>query len=204
VDRLRRALPLYALLEAGIGISALLFPLALAALAPVYVWSHRPLAGSPWLFGLVRFALAFALLSVPTALMGATLPVLSRYMVQNHSTLGWSVGTLYALNTGGAVLGCFLAGYVLLASVGVRETVWIGGALNLGVALVVWIGRRWAEPSPSGDARRALKPVASGVLPRDSPPRPQTVRRVLVCFTLAGVAALSYEVIWTRALTFFI
>src|SRR5262245_65403863 len=30
------------------------------------------------------------------------------------------------------------------------------------------------------------------------------LRRVLVCFALAGFAALSYEVIWTRALTFFI
>src|SRR5499427_6793053 len=49
VDRLPRVLPLYAALEAGIGLSALALPLVLDALTPVYVWSHRHLAGSPWL-----------------------------------------------------------------------------------------------------------------------------------------------------------
>src|SRR5262249_38247737 len=89
------------------------------------------------------------------------------------------------------------AGYVLLGSVGVVETVWIGAALNLAIAAVVWIGRRWAEEPVEG-------PVASRVSEPALPARPPYVRRVLICFTLAGVAALSYEVIWTRALPFFI
>src|SRR6266705_46028 len=81
VDRRPRVLALYAGLEAGIGLSAVLLPGVLQALTPVYVWLHRYLDGSFWLLSGVRFLLAFCLLCVPTALMGATLPVLSRYMV---------------------------------------------------------------------------------------------------------------------------
>src|SRR6266852_5893796 len=50
---------------AGIGVSAVLFPLALQALTPLYVWMHLSLSSSFWLFSVVRFVLAFALLCVP-------------------------------------------------------------------------------------------------------------------------------------------
>ena len=199
IDRRRRVLAVYAGLEVGIGLSAVLFPVVLQALTPFYVWLHQSLSSSFWLFSFVRFLVAFGLLCVPTTLMGATLPVLSRYLVQSSATLGWNVGALYALNTGGAVLGCFMAGYVLIGSVGLSRTVWIGAALNFAIALVVWVGQRWIE---TPDTRESSSPramcLAVPVYDRT------TVRRVLWSFALAGCAALSYEVIWTRALTFFV
>src|SRR5499426_1235258 len=100
IDRRQRVLAVYALLEIGIGLSALAFPVVLQALTPLYIWLHQSLSSSFWLFALARFLLAFSLLCVPTTLMGATLPVLSRYLVQTSVTLGRSVGVLYALNTG--------------------------------------------------------------------------------------------------------
>src|SRR5437867_1057328 len=201
IDRRRGVLAVYAGLETGIGLSALLLPVVLQALTPLYVWLHQSLSASFWLFGLVRFLLAFCLLSVPTALMGATLPVLSRYLVQNSATLGWNVGALYALNTGGAMLGCFMAGYVLIGSLGLSWTVWIGAALNFAIALVVWGGQRWIE---APDIREAPSSSPADTAPAVARYDDKTVRRVLWSFALAGCAALSYEVIWTRALTFFV
>jgi spermidine synthase len=198
IDRRPRVLAVYAGLEAGIGLSALLFPLALQVLTPVYVWLHQSLSSSFWLFSLVRFFLAFGLLCVPTALMGATLPVLSRFLVRSATTIGWSVGALYALNTAGAVLGSFMAGYVLIGSLGLSRTVWIGAALNFVVALVAWLGRRWTEAPDTREAPSSRPAPAVPVYDG------KTVRRVLWAFALAGCAALSYEVLWTRALTFFV
>src|SRR5262249_30233567 len=143
-------------------------PVALDAVTPVYVWLHRHLHDSFWLVSAARFVLAFSLLCLPTALMGATLPVLSRYMVRNTASLGWRVGTLYALNTGGAVVGCFAAGYVLLGRYGLTRTVWIGAALNLAIALVVWVGQRWAPEevpvaeTPPTRAHEAALPAVLG------------------------------------------
>src|SRR5262245_19446495 len=125
VDRRPRVLGLYAGLEAGIALSALLVPVALSSLTPLYVRLHQYFHASFWLLSLVRFVLAFGLLCLPTALMGATLPAMSRYIVRNNATLGWKVGVLYALNTGGAVLGAFAAGFLLLGRVGLIQTLWI-------------------------------------------------------------------------------
>lgn len=202
IDRRSQVLGVYAGLELGIGLSAVLLPLVLEASTPLYVWLHRQLHPTLVLWSLVRFCLAFALLLIPTTLMGATLPVVSRYMVRTNATLGWSVGVLYALNTGGAVLGCFAAGYVLIGNLGLYQTVALGAALNLGIALLVWIGRRWADDGRPVQAVLAAAPIA----PAQGTPAysASEVRLVLWGFALSGCTALAYEVIWTRALTFFI
>jgi spermidine synthase len=201
IDQQARVLSIYATLELSLGITALLFPLALEAITPLYVWLHQQFHTTAFLFSLLRFLLAFALLLVPTTLMGATLPVLSRYVVRTQVRLGWNVGVLYALNTGGAVLGCFAAGYVLLGSFGLYQTVGVGAALNLAIALLVWGGRRWAEEPgvmPSPPAGPATLPCSTLVYSAGA----------LQCarwgFAVSGLTALAYEVIWTRTLTFFI
>src|SRR5262245_46742325 len=177
VDRRPRVLALYAGLEAGIGVSTVALPVVLQTLTPLYVWLHQYLHASFWLFSMARFLLAFGLLFIPTTLMGATLPVLSRYMVRNTATLGWRVGTLYALNTGGAVLGSFLAGYVLIGRLGLSQTVWIGAALNLAIALMVWVIQLYTkEELPASEAPLSTfeeAPPASYVYDQ------KTVRRVL-------------------------
>src|SRR6266478_2595507 len=58
VDRRPHVLPLYAALEAMIGVSAILLPVALDALTPVYVWLHRQLHDSFWLWSAARLVLA--------------------------------------------------------------------------------------------------------------------------------------------------
>jgi spermidine synthase len=202
IDQQRQVLRIYAVLEAGIGLTALLLPLALEGLTPLYVWLHQHLHTTFYFFSLLRFLLAFGVLLLPTTLMGATLPVLSRYVVRTHTTLGWSVGMLYALNTGGAVLGCFAAGYVLIGSLGLYQTVSIGAGLNVAIALLVWLLPRQVD--------QVTAPVLAPAETPTIPPQPapvysaKVVRLVLWSFALSGFAALSYEVLWTRALTFFI
>ena len=71
-DRRGNGLRLYALLELGIGVFALIFPLLLAGLDEVYTALYGSLQGIDGAFVLVRLVLAFALLLVPTTLMGAT------------------------------------------------------------------------------------------------------------------------------------
>lgn len=201
IDQRRRVLGLYAALEIGIGLTALGLPLVLQAITPVYVWLHQYVHANAVLLGLTRFVLAGGLLLVPTTLMGATLPVLSRYVVRTSATLGWQVGVLYALNTAGAVLGCFAAGYVLIGRLGLYQTVAVGAALNIAIALLAWGMRRTEGALPAAET-----PLdGPEMLPQPAPVYDaRTVRLVLGCFVVSGCAALAYEVLWTRALTFFI
>ena len=68
--------------------------------------------------GLVHFALAAVVLLPPTTLMGATLPVLSRAVVDGPASRRRRSATLYAINTWGAVAGTAATGFVLLPAIG--------------------------------------------------------------------------------------
>ena len=69
---------------------------------------------------LARFAIAFALLIVPTALMGATLPLVIKSSVVRSTRLGERMALLYGMNTTGAIVGALAAGLYLIPDVAFR------------------------------------------------------------------------------------
>jgi spermidine synthase len=83
-------------------------------------WAHRlrilfrddPAAFVP--FHVNAFACLLAVLAVPVALSGATLPLLFHELRQRAGRLGDAAGLLYAWNTAGSLLGALLGGYALL------------------------------------------------------------------------------------------
>ena len=58
--------------------------------------------------------------------MGATLPMLARHAVRSESQIGGRIGTLYAVNTAGAIAGTIATAFLLLPELGLRLTV-VGG-----------------------------------------------------------------------------
>jgi spermidine synthase len=190
---------LYGVLEAGVGVYGFLVPQLFEMGQKLY----RPIFGLnesyPFVFNLLLFFLSFALLVFPTLLMGATLPVLSRFFVRNLGDLGRKVGDLYATNTLGAVLGCAFAGYVLIPQLGMRRTVFLAATINLVIAAVILVVDRIREKSP-GDLAAPAESVAQ--TSESVGERPSWLGwAVLGSFCLSGFAALIYENAWTRALT---
>jgi len=78
-----------------------------------------------------KFVIAFATLLLPTFLMGATLPILSKYFVHHNEDVAKNVGFLYGLNTLGAVLGVLFSGFIALQAFGVWQTVYLTGIDNV-------------------------------------------------------------------------
>jgi spermidine synthase len=196
-DKFRQPLRIYGLFEIAIGVAALLFPFLLRATQPLigsfYVTGGE---GTFYLFSLVRFVVVFSLLLIPTTMMGATLPLLSKALTSNLGQVGHRVGGLYALNTIGAVLGVFLAGFFLLEHFGVSGTTWIAVAINLLVGGAAWvIGGKHLQVEPStGSATKA------GSV---EPPLPRRILiTVLATYGISGFVALAYQVVWTRSLIF--
>ena len=138
-------LRVYAFLEAGIGLFAILAPLVFAGLTSVYVALHGFLTMSPSVAHALRFALSFLGLVVPAALMGATLPVLTQYLDRIRPGLGRNLGYLYGFNTLGAMLGCFGAGFFLIPRFGVTWTVRGAALANLLAAALALLLRAWKK-----------------------------------------------------------
>lgn len=196
-DQMRSPLRFYAVLEAAIGLYAFLFPLLLKGVLAVYLLFAKGSGPNAFLTAL-RFALAFALLLAPTAMMGATLPALARQFARRFSDAGQQGGFLYAANTFGAVAGVLLAGFALIRWLGVNGTLFAAGAVNLAIGAAAWYAARRLPP-PEEEEKAP---------PPDAEPAetfsPRVVNASAAAFGISGFCALAYEVFWTRILVFFL
>ena len=67
-------------------------------------------------------------------LMGATLPAVARWVKSTPAGLA-QLGVFYGANTLGAVIGCLLAGFVLLPRTDAVFTSHVAAAINVAVAV---------------------------------------------------------------------
>jgi spermidine synthase len=207
--RLQNDLLAYGTLEGLIGLYGLLILPLFGVVRRVYFAVYPHVEAAPILSILVLFVLAFGLLMVPTVLMGATLPLLSRFFVTRLEQVGGRVGDLYAMNTLGAVAGCALAGYVMIPEMGLRASIFTAAAVNFAVAaaiagMVVWLRRHptaaqtFAPAAPTLDAQ-APTPTAGTSAPRAGVRGPLEAF-LLLSLAASGAASMIYENAWTRAL----
>ncbi|HJZ41663.1 MAG TPA: fused MFS/spermidine synthase, partial [Bacteroidales bacterium] len=196
VDKAHNPLKLFLLLEFGIGLFALLFPITFKWLIQAYIPVIQKLGISPDAGQYLKFAFSFLYLLIPTTLMGGTLPVILKYFVRQLRNLGWNVSNLYSVNNLGAVTGCFLAGFILIKYLGVMATLYTGAGINLFNALLaLWVSKRVSLPSKENEPEKVTEevtPVPSGMLSHG------LLRLVLWVFVIEGFATLAYEVIWAR------
>ncbi len=216
-DRCERPLLLYAKLEFGIaGLGALAYLLMLAT-PPAYAAVADALPGP--VLALLRVLIAATLLLPPTFLMGGTLPVLSRFVVTDRERLGRGLGLLYAVNTLGATLGSFLAGFALVATLGLDGCIILAAGLNVLIGAAVWTTFRGQTPLPLAEAEPALSAPAQARPEPLKSPRKRAKRKadakeppsaelpyvlLAAIFALSGFASLGYELYWTRALQHFL
>ncbi|MFZ5517534.1 MAG: fused MFS/spermidine synthase [Candidatus Zhuqueibacterota bacterium] len=209
-DRIKRPLRLYGKLELGIGAAALAILFLLIPISDaVYVWLFHHIGSSPLVINIFRFILAVFILIIPTTLMGGTLPVISKYFIQKSEEFGRGVGRLYSFNTFGAVIGAFITGYFLIGAFGVRTTLWLAIVLNLIIgAVALWLDGRKPQHVPEkpkkSDSAKSQPAQPTGDKLKISAYSAPQARLMLWLFGLAGFASLAYEVVWTRALIFFI
>ncbi len=196
------ALPLYAGLEALIGIFALASPLLLAALQQGYVALSHHWGGQYAIMTAVRFVLSAGLLAFPTACMGATLPAVLTYVLPELRRVGLKVGVLYGLNTLGGVLGAFATGFVLIPLLGVGLTLNAAAALNLALAGAVVLGRRFAWFTRRPETVSSARPAGPDQEPGHGAARAPRADGGLVLLGagLVGFCSLAFEVLWLRVL----
>ena len=199
VDRLRRPLLVYGLLEGGIALTALCVPLLLAFAGWLHVMALGGLPEPPDATGLAQPAyyllVSFVILALPTGFMGATLPLLTRHAVHQDRQVGPRVAWLYGINTAGAVFGTLVAAFVLLPRVGLQSTVLVGVGVNLLVFLIAAaIARRSSQPRTDDVASDVAREEQSRT------PGAAIAVRILPIMLVSGANAFLYEVLWTRLL----
>jgi spermidine synthase len=200
-DQHSNCLRLYAWLEIGIALAALVSHILLSQLGPAHQAIHALLGSSATLFALVRFLLAFLLVLAPTILMGATLPVLTRFLMRRQALVGVDLSTLYSINTCGAVTGVLLTGFFLIGRYGVHVPVYVAVSGNLLIGCIAWIASMRTPDTPAAPPTTAGEVVEEGLGPGPAPGA-ATIRIVLLGLGISGFTSFAYEIYWTRSLVF--
>lgn len=139
---------------------------------------------------LSAFAFNFGLLIVPTTLMGLSLPLAARGLVERIDEAAPMVGRLYAANTIGAGLGAGIGGWFLLGNLGFLGTVRFAGLLNLGAATLILT--LWRTTS-TGSSQPGVTAAPSEAQPPAGRPW-----KWLGLYGLTGAVALGLELVFFR------
>ncbi|MFP6687503.1 MAG: hypothetical protein VB934_22480 [Polyangiaceae bacterium] len=172
-----RPLRSYGAIELGLAGYALVLPSLLEAAEVAY----GGLAGDGALLTLLRFAGSLLLLGVPSALIGATFPILARCV---GGEFGRASAKLYAAGAAGGVIAVLLGASWWLPSYGMIATGRLAAGISTTAALcALFRGRRGGHAVPvattNGEGHRIAAFIA----------------------LLSGASALVYELVWFRAIS---
>jgi spermidine synthase len=187
-DKYKSPLRLYAFLEMGIAIYALLLFLLFPLFNDIYTWIFYALNLSFSSFSFSRLIFSIVLLIIPTSLIGGTFPVISKYYIQNIDTIKQGTGKLYSVNTLGAVTGVLLTGFVLIEWLGIGWTIYLAVIINLILAMLTYI------------ISLKEKNEVTIIDASENEDRNES-NFILYIYGFAGFAALALEVLWTRELS---
>ena len=190
-QKTRNLVKLCGFAEIGIGLWAFLFPLLYGA-----IWKKigvlNPMAGYATL---IEISLAVFLLGIPTVLMGCTLPLLTQGLSREDQETPGLHARIYAWNTGGAFLGCLMAGFVLLPWLGLPITSMNVGVINILCGLFLAAsGQAMAEADDQEDSVQPQPPFQENPLNLN---RKQKAVPILIAL-LAGFSGICLQTVLVR------
>jgi predicted membrane-bound spermidine synthase len=156
-----------------------------------------PALPSPGAVGAARWGIAGLLLLPQSLVLGATFPLMAAALVRSDALRpGRGVATAYLWNTLGGAGGVLLAGFGLVAWVGLPGTVAAAALMNLMAAVLAFMGRAAVgrgAGAGTGEERHAPSPW--------SPPNAGVRPLLLTVAFGTAVASFAYEIGWIRMLS---
>ena len=138
-SRQRRKLPrlllFYGLIEAGIGVYALIFPILFNVAQKISLLVPTGAAGFAFGFDVLLSAL---LIGPPAVLMGGTIPILTLGLAGSRERATRIHAVIYGCNTAGAFIGALAGAFILIPHLGLEGVLFAMGSLN-GIAGLIFI-----------------------------------------------------------------
>ncbi|HMI89504.1 MAG TPA: fused MFS/spermidine synthase [Polyangiaceae bacterium] len=194
-DRIERRYFFYGAAEILVGCFCAASPWLFAAIGDVYVTLARALPASVPVLVVVRWLLATAVVVVPAAGMGATLPLLAPALAGDGENR-W-LSRLYALNVLGGAAGSLLAAYFIVPALGLGATMRAAAVVNVAIgATAIALGRRRQVIG----APREERPISHA--PPDAALMAPSTRRTTLFVLAAGSGLLVFaaEVVYVHLL----
>ncbi|QPJ66517.1 MAG: spermine synthase [Candidatus Nitrohelix vancouverensis] len=194
---------LYGLFEGAIGLYGYVFPWALEQLASTYPSMLAVAGESTFALHFMEFIASAALMLPATLMMGATLPLLGDWFIQNReSAILPQIARLYWLNTLGAAFGCVYGQLIAVEWFGVRGTTLSAVLANTLVMAIIVATFFILRRSPDDDRVELSESPSESSQAPDEQISKSIQWMALALFIYSGMVALSAEILWTRILVF--
>lgn len=195
--KIKNPLLAYGILEGAIGVYSFIVIYVLINFH--HILTILPLTGAlSWLGVALKFLLVFVFLIFPSLGMGATLPLLVQFFVRNEAAKGKYLSVLYGINTLGAVLGAFLAGFFIIPQFGVIWGNHLMVVFNIAIFFItLWITKTKRLPTSVLATRAATK---------ESKGSRFNLQQKAIIFTcgITGFSSIAAEVVWNKYLGIFL
>ena len=156
VERFKQHLKVLAILQVLIGLSAFLTLNLIGMMPFLFTLGYQSWSSSGWGLSSLWFVISFMIMFAPTLLLGTLFPFVVKLFQGRLPGMGRLAGDIYAVNTVGAILGAFCAGFILIPQVGIQTSVMIGIFLNMAIALMLLLSGHDSHPERSMVSSRAL------------------------------------------------
>jgi len=203
IDRFFNPLALYALLEGAIGFYCLAIPGLIDWAFPLFKSIYLNSGSSYTEASLYRFLICGSILLIPTTFMGATLPILSKFVSGEPGLIGRDVGTLYAVNTFGAVFGAAASAAIFMRLLGLSATIQLAAGCNIGIAVIIFLVFRpgWNQPAQPAHPAQGRSEYPDNATRSAFRSMSWQERFILLAFGISGFCALVYQLTWNRILS---
>jgi spermidine synthase len=198
--KFKRPLFAYGLIEIGIALTALLLIPGIEFYETHYASLVTFTNGKQSLLTILKFIFSIVLLFFPTVLMGGTFPVLAQFIGKEKRQLVNRGTLLYSVNTLGAAIGAFLAGFFFILKFGVSTTYNFAIILVLSIGIIAIIMDRL-----SIDSKKIFTKNKNIDIPKTIKKPARIISSNKVSFSQfkilafsSGLLALSAETIWTK------
>ncbi len=191
--KIKNELKAYALLELVIGISGLLLLYVLPNSKAAFALFGEPTIDFNTIRLVCNIILTVILLIVPTAAMGATLPLLVGYFSKKERKFRKITAQFYSINALGGAIASLITGFFLIKYFGVNQSILLAVGLNIIIGIVAFglsTNDKTEDISPKEQLDEKYK------IPHN------TKGYYLTAAFLTGFLSIAYEVLWIRCLSY--
>jgi spermidine synthase len=197
---LERPLFAYGVAEVLIGAFCEAVPLSFDKLTTVYVSFAVRHPDALATISVFRALLAMLVVLVPAAGMGATLPLLARFIEGSDPLRSRRLlARLYAINTLGGAAGSLLSAYAIISALGLARTMHVSAAISLTIgftAIVLGLQRAPVRPSDAFEEEAASVPASTSEAESAQIP----IGDALVLGAASGFLVFTSEVVFVHLL----
>lgn len=132
LKKIKNQVLLFSTVELSIGATAIIITILFPYMERVFLKIYYNM-DNYHLFIVTLSSICLAILLVPTTLMGMTLPTLSAINVSGRH-IAVCLGRLFAVNSLGALMGSFCAGFVIIPALGIYNSSFVAGGIYIFIA----------------------------------------------------------------------